>query len=147
MRIPLPAYRPLHRDLSADDGPVADLRRALDHARPPLHVQLQHLARPTAEPLRWDDLAAVTRYFVSYAGVDWKFGQPVGPEMEMVVVGRLTDGRHFALVAATDNYGWSGEVYVHTFVADGYEDLWRMGLSDADRVQLELSARKQRWER
>lgn len=73
------------------EPPVSDLVSALE------------LSSDSPDP---GDVLAIERYAVSYHGLTWKPGDKGGSELEMQILGRLTDGQWFTVEAWNDYTGW-----------------------------------------
>lgn len=90
-------------------------------------------------PFTFDDIAEVTEYDIKSHEERWeKPGDYIGSELDMVVVGRLKDGRWFSGKAWNDYTGWGCQDGVDWKVADTYTQLVYDGLDDEDRNRLAL---------
>lgn len=63
-------------------------------------------------------------------------------ETDMAIVGKLADGRYFALEAGCDTTGWDCRAGGTSAVAATLDDILRFGITDASAEQLGLLERR-----
>jgi hypothetical protein len=104
--------------------PYDDISVALETARAPVALA---------------DLATVTHYGINYHGHTWTPGEAGGSELEMVLLGTLRDGRHFALEAWNDYTGWGCQDGADFYAGDTEGDVIHNGLTQEGRTRLGVS--------
>jgi hypothetical protein len=130
----------LHKDWPEFEigGPLSDPMYDLDTALDEGEQKFAH-AQPTPVNPRISlaDVEKVTDYDISYGGIEWtpesSYG---GTELEMLVIGKLRDGRWFYVSAGNDYTGWGCQDYSDVRVARTRKQLVEQALTDSDRRAL-----------
>lgn len=86
------------------------------------------------------DIAAVERYHIASHGVTWEPGSTIDSELELVLLGRLGDGRWFGLEAWNDYTGWGCGEGADFYVGDSEDDVILNGLTQEGRAALAVAS-------
>ncbi|MEO3856121.1 hypothetical protein [Acrocarpospora sp. B8E8] len=91
-----------------------------------------------ADPITVAHVAAVDCYAISYHDQPWKPGDPVGSELELTAILRLTDGRWASVESWNDYTGWDCRDGSTIRIGADRDSVIRWGLTESGRARLGL---------
>lgn len=119
-----------------NEGPAAEIASAFDDY--PSFVSAT-APQSQVDPIAFDDIDSVISYHVRSHEAVWAPGASIGTELEMVLLGKLKDGRHFTLSAWNDYTGWGCQSGATFTIGDTIEAVTAYGLDERERNMLAIT--------